>query len=287
MTKMQWMWLWIWLLIFLIIFCIFDKINSLNQQQRLSIINNIEKNSSLTISKTANKVKISGYLNSKNEAISIIKEYKLFAENLKENIEISNNFNKLKCFKIVQNLAYHFLTNFEYGKIECKNGSFYISGLLFSEIAKKRTNEIIQNYNIHNLKIVNNMKIEKPTTKKTKANKELYELLDSKVIEFIKSKDIITEDSKAILDEVAQILKKYKGLKIQIQGHTDSDGDEKFNQALSEARAIAVKNYLIQKGIDAKTLFTKGFGQSRPRVKNDSKMNKQKNRRVEFKIIGE
>lgn len=90
-------------------------------------------------------------------------------------------------------------------------------------------------------------------------------------------KSTITKSSYAQLDQIVAAMKKQSTLKVQISGHTDSDGDPSANQTLSEQRAISVKNYFISKGIDSTRITTKGFGSSQP-LGSD----KFKNRRVEF-----
>lgn len=87
----------------------------------------------------------------------------------------------------------------------------------------------------------------------------------------------LTTSSYAQLDQIVAAMKKQSTLKVQISGHTDSDGDAKANQTLSEQRAVSVKNYFISKGIDSARISTKGFGSSQP-IGSD----KSKNRRVEF-----
>lgn len=94
---------------------------------------------------------------------------------------------------------------------------------------------------------------------------------------FETGKATLKSSSYAQLDQIVAALKKQSGLKVTISGHTDSDGDAKTNQTLSEQRAIAVKNYFISKGIDSTRITTQGFGSSQP-VGSD----KSKNRRVEF-----
>jgi outer membrane protein OmpA-like peptidoglycan-associated protein/Tol biopolymer transport system component/Tfp pilus assembly protein PilF len=93
--------------------------------------------------------------------------------------------------------------------------------------------------------------------------------------------------SKIELDRLFDFLIKNPTIKGELSGHTDSDGDDKENQILSQNRAKAVVDYLVtEKGIDAKRLTYKGYGESRPHVKNDTSENKAKNRRTEFKITG-
>ncbi len=89
----------------------------------------------------------------------------------------------------------------------------------------------------------------------------------------------------AVLDEVVTVLRKNPGLRVEIQGHTDSTASEAYNQQLSERRANAVRDFLIEQGIDAGRLTAKGYGESKPAVPNTSAENMAKNRRVELNPI--
>jgi OmpA-OmpF porin, OOP family len=92
----------------------------------------------------------------------------------------------------------------------------------------------------------------------------------------------IKSESFSDIARVAQILNKYTYLNLSIEGHTDSEGDPDFNNALSEKRALSVKKELIKLGIDPIRLATKGWGASKPLITNDSHANQYRNRRVEF-----
>lgn len=92
----------------------------------------------------------------------------------------------------------------------------------------------------------------------------------------------LTEDSFGVLDEIANMLTNHSDVSLSIQGHTDSDGTQKFNQQLSENRAGAVKDYLVKKGISSARLNTSGFGESKPLDTSSTEVAKAKNRRVEF-----
>lgn len=92
-------------------------------------------------------------------------------------------------------------------------------------------------------------------------------------------------ESVAELEKLKEILTKNPTLKIELGGHTDSDGDDKSNQILSENRAKAVVNWLVQNGIDKSRLTYKGYGESKPIVPNDTVENKAKNRRTEVTIL--
>ena len=79
---------------------------------------------------------------------------------------------------------------------------------------------------------------------------------------------------------------KNKTIKIEIGGHTDSDGNKKANQLLSQNRAKAVYDYAVKAGIVANRLSFKGYGDSKPLLPNTTAENKAKNRRTEIKITG-
>ena len=87
--------------------------------------------------------------------------------------------------------------------------------------------------------------------------------------------------------KVSGILLAYPGLKIQVEGHTDSIGTEEYNQRLSEQRADTVRDYLVAQGVPNMTLTAVGFGKSRPVASNDSDAGRQQNRRVELVVSGE
>jgi outer membrane protein OmpA-like peptidoglycan-associated protein len=76
-------------------------------------------------------------------------------------------------------------------------------------------------------------------------------------------------------------------LKLQVEGHTDSIGSDDYNQQLSEARAEAVRQYLIQQGIAAPQITARGMGKTEPIATNDTPEGRQQNRRVELVLSGD
>jgi outer membrane protein OmpA-like peptidoglycan-associated protein len=92
--------------------------------------------------------------------------------------------------------------------------------------------------------------------------------------------------SAPLLDSLAEIIARCPGLTIEVSGHTDSDGGEAANQALSEARARAVADYLEAHSVAAGRLVVVGHGEARPITANDSAENKARNRRIEFAVAG-
>ncbi|MBG15277.1 MAG: hypothetical protein CL853_02875 [Crocinitomicaceae bacterium] len=103
---------------------------------------------------------------------------------------------------------------------------------------------------------------------------------------FKTGKNTLDERSFRILDQLVDFLNQNSTIKIELAGHTDSDGSEVFNQKLSEGRAQSAVNYLSGKGISKNRLVAKGHGESEPLAPNTTAEGKAKNRRVELKIIG-
>ena len=89
------------------------------------------------------------------------------------------------------------------------------------------------------------------------------------------------------LARVAGIISGHPDLKIQIEGHTDSTGSDDYNQALSERRAQAVRNYLMDQKIGQAIVATAGYGETRPVATNGTAAGRQQNRRVELVVTGE
>jgi outer membrane protein OmpA-like peptidoglycan-associated protein len=100
---------------------------------------------------------------------------------------------------------------------------------------------------------------------------------------FATDSDVIRPESTPTLTEIGTMLEQYPDLRLTIGGHTDSEGDDAYNQALSGRRAQAVKAYLVSAhSVDAGRLDTAGFGESEPVADNGSPEGRQQNRRVEL-----
>ena len=88
-----------------------------------------------------------------------------------------------------------------------------------------------------------------------------------------------------IIDQVAQVFKSNPGIRVKIEGHTDSSGAADYNLKLSDSRANAVRKALISRGIEADRLEAIGYGESKPISSNSSSKGRAQNRRVEFNIL--
>lgn len=109
--------------------------------------------------------------------------------------------------------------------------------------------------------------------------------LDSKSIRFDFDKANIKPEYRDVLNRIAGILMTLKGYTVAVYGYTDDVGTQTYNLQLSQRRAEAVRDFLVQAGISPKIMSAKGFGKSDPRVPGDSHQARAANRRVEIGIV--
>ena len=95
----------------------------------------------------------------------------------------------------------------------------------------------------------------------------------------------LTADSRATLDTLAAALAKYPRLRVELQGHTDSIGSDKYNQALSHERAQSVRGYLVERSVPTSRLVSKGYGESQPLEDNATDAGRARNRRVVMYVL--
>lgn len=340
MSRRQWLWLWVWLLLFFIIFCVWNKLQELNDTKtvtkptattattqsepaKTALKHSQEKKDiNIKVLKDKDSVKISGIFNSKEDLEALKSEYKKISKDVKEGmIIIDKNAQNEKILKLFPTLNSEF-SKFKNGFLEYKEGEMTMSGRVDDEEVKQNLhNKLLSTGNI---KIDNQLIVEKSEVKKAEvkqeiksieksppkvekpkevvqkepkpivkkiSKKEIQEKLDNlfklSKVEFVYAKDALTPKGKDSIDKVYTVLNEHKEIKVEIGGHTDSDGTEQNNKRLSQKRADAIRKYLITKGIKGYRLKAIGYGESMPLVKNSSLENKQINRRVEFKIIGD
>ena len=107
----------------------------------------------------------------------------------------------------------------------------------------------------------------------------------AKSIQFETASDVIKTTSFATLDNIVSIMVLYPSTSWSVEGHTDSNGDDKMNQDLSDRRAASVKNYFIAKGVAETRLSSVGFGETTPIADNATSTGRAQNRRVEIKLV--
>lgn len=104
-------------------------------------------------------------------------------------------------------------------------------------------------------------------------------------VTFAHNKATLTTTSHELLDEMARGLRENPGLKIEIQGHTDSTGAAAYNEQLSQRRADAVREYLIEHGVSPSQVVARGYGESEPVASNATAAGRAANRRVVAKVL--
>lgn len=106
-------------------------------------------------------------------------------------------------------------------------------------------------------------------------------------IRFRFDSDELRAVSRKTLDRVIKLIKSCDGMRIEVDGHTDSMGSAETNMKLSERRVQAVIRYLVAGGVEPDRLIARGFGETRPAAPNNSPLNRALNRRIEFKVIAD
>jgi OOP family OmpA-OmpF porin len=104
-------------------------------------------------------------------------------------------------------------------------------------------------------------------------------------VNFRTNSDQLLDGADTVLDEAAQTLADNPGLRVEVAGHTDSDGDADYNLNLSQRRAETVRAYLIGKNINADRMTARGYGEERPVAENTTRDGKRANRRVELRVL--
>jgi cytochrome c oxidase subunit 2 len=104
-------------------------------------------------------------------------------------------------------------------------------------------------------------------------------------LHFESGNDKLTPDSKYELDNLIELMVNNSKIAVELAGHTDNVGDPKANLDLSNRRATAVKDYLVNRGIDAARLKAVGYGQTKPIDSNETDTGRQNNRRTELRIL--
>ncbi len=306
MTRQQYLWLFIWIFIFFLIFCVWYKL----PHYAPTVTENtpaphtptpIEKKMHFKVIKEQNSAILSGIVANENEKDTLLDAYgKVFEVVDASALHIEDHVKTNGMLAFFANFADNF-SKFDAGYLAFSNGNLEVDGIAQAEIIKQRLDEqlaTLKDISIDNRLFINKeQKAPADNTHTTKnqivpktteeIQKDIDALLHQKRVQFLYARDILTSGSKLLIDDIAKILQKNSNISIEIAGHTDSDGTKARNIKLSKKRAQSVKRYLISKGIEENRMQTVGYGESRPLVPNSSKKNREINRRVEFKVLGE
>ena len=131
---------------------------------------------------------------------------------------------------------------------------------------------------------VSERQIDLPTPEECMAR--VQEAAERKKITFNPASSTFEDDAVETIDAIADVLRECQGIRVEISGHTDSQGRETMNQRLSQARADAVLNAILARRVLGAGLVAKGYGESRPVASNDTAEGREANRRIEFRLIG-
>lgn len=302
--KKFWFWLALFALLILLILCtltntisIYNEQNPKNapqtpttqevakQPSKYSLDNTI---SNALITKNSNGITISGLFGSQKSVTDTFDTFSLHSNAVNRgDIEIREGVDDTRWIDVLGNLAYYFSNNIEDGELKYSKDGLFIDGSTLTTGAQQDIQLVLTDYQNSGLKTVDSVRIVEAKTVEQKTKKALYELLSVNNIEFENGKSHLKKDAFPLLDEIIKILRSNNSLHVTIEGHTDNSGNKALNEALSVERAHTVKNYFAQKGIEKERMSAKGYGQTRPILPNTTDTNRQKNRRVEFKVKGE
>ncbi len=312
MTRLQWLWLFIWIFIFFTLFCLWSKVPtfaSIKQTQTPShtVTQVIQQAPYLKALKQGKEVTLSGIVPDQATKALVVDAFSKNFEIVKSDaLQIEDHVQKSDIPAFFANVAETF-SHFNSGLISYHDKELEVDGDANYTIVAKDLNETL--FTLSDITIKNRLSIvqeeDKVTTAKTplltkqkveenstnitppSLQERLDTLLQNQRVHFRYATNILTSDSKVVINKIIKLLKSYPTATIEIAGHTDSDGTKKTNLALSKKRANYVKRYMHTHGIKNERLIAVGYGESQPLVANTTQANKRKNRRVEFKVIGE
>lgn len=170
------------------------------------------------------------------------------------------------------------------GGLKVENGEIIATGQVANDDIRLKTIRDLEKAVSPNLKVIDRLTVGNLTAEASKLQVDLNQQLEGKTIEFETNSDVILPTSKTILDQVSEVLKTVPATPIEVGGHADNRGNPQSNMRLSERRANSVLKYLTGKGIEAKRLSAKGFGDTKPIADNATPEGQLKNRRIEFRV---
>jgi outer membrane protein OmpA-like peptidoglycan-associated protein len=191
---------------------------------------------------------------------------------------------------LVQKLIPHFAATYLNGSIRCDAKGVHVSGEVPS-LDDRNTMRRLLAAHARGIDYDEDTTVAPPpavsSEEKQAFLEEVGSILSQANITFESGSSRLTDEGKAIVERIGKILLAHPHIRVEIGGHTDSDGDDAANLVLSQFRVERVRKALTRQGIDPFRLRAKGYGETRPVSPNDTPENKAKNRRVEFTIIGE
>lgn len=266
------------------------------------------KTINFNLSKDKNSFELQGNFSNQEELEKILID--LGANQLKNSSNIDETLTQnSKVIALTQSLIPIFSEKYDKGSITYENEKLIVEGSVTNRADKDAISTLLANSTILS---VNNTIVVTPqptaeelaaieTQKEAKEARknaiieEKAKKIEAKIQKIIAFEDInfelnkarLTEKSIKTISHIATLLKENPEVRVKIGGHTDDLGDDTHNLNLSQQRVDAVKNSLISMDISEHRIDAIGYGETQPLVSNDTEENRRKNRRVEFKIVGE
>jgi len=114
---------------------------------------------------------------------------------------------------------------------------------------------------------------------------EIGEEIDLPGVNFESNSDRLLPGAEQVLNDAAETLRRNPNIRVEVEGHTDSDGAAEYNESLSQRRAETVRDYLVARGVAANRLTARGFGETQPVADNSTAAGKAQNRRVVLRVV--
>lgn len=195
-----------------------------------------------------------------------------------DNVEVGGVTTPANWGQFVTDMIQPDLKNISQGEISVTGNTVELKGQVNSELTRQQIVSRLANTFNSNYNITGSVEVDHSRQEMLNA------ILAQQTIEFESGKDVLTANSEKLLDEIASTIKKINTPFIQIVGNTDNIGNRNSNILLSLNRAIAVKMYLVERGIPAETLSVSGMGPDNPVASNATKEGQARNRRIDFII---
>lgn len=193
---------------------------------------------------------------------------------LTEAIEVTRNVQQIDNFSVSINSDQMMLS----GDVANRETGKTLAGTA-ARIAGNKL-DVVNNYSVNQTELI----IESREDILARELTEKLFALDTAKIVFNPGSAVIATEAMAVLDQVAETLSAYSEQVVEISGHTDTSGDTVANLELSKKRAIAVRDYLVSKGLPSNQLRPIGYGESKPVADNSTPAGRAANRRIEFNL---
>lgn len=233
-----------------------------------------------TTSPTENKVIVTGTVPDEGSKVAIINRLRTVygSEQVVDRLNVGKVAAPPGWLQQVERMLTPSLKSIHKGQLNIDGANFTMRGQVADEATKSRLGAESMAGLKPTYRLTNNLHVG------ASEQKVLDDTLADRIIEFESGSAVLTAEGMKILDEMAGAIQKVGAQQLEIIGHTDSSGNRGNNIALSERRAQAVKEYLMNKGIAENAMKTKGMGPDQPIASNDTADGRKRNRRIEFRL---